>query len=202
MKLMLSFMLGVCILIVSAVEKNNDISDFNGEFEKCQANTKGVIMPTHWRVNRYAGKNAAVVATMEKEEVRTGKFALKVETEDGGFVQIFNGFTHLKVKAGDKIRISLWSKGSGTFKFGFYCNGVKNGKQGFISSIMCKDCKSDEDKWRQFVYIFKVRPLTRAKAVPNSLRAAIFVSTENSELFFDDLKIDRIDDTAKGGDKK
>lgn len=201
-KLMSALMIGACAMMVLAKAKNNDILDFNGGFEKCQANTKGVVMPTYWRVNKYVGKNASVVATMEKEEVRNGKFALKVETEEKGFVQFFNSHASIKVKAGEKIRISLCSKGDGTFKFGFYCNGLKNGKQAFITTIMSKDCKPDEDKWRQFTYVFKVRPLSRAKAMPNSLRVAIFVSSANSELLFDDLKVEKIDNAVKAGDKK
>ena len=186
---------GWCSILLGE-EKNGGLDEFNVGFEKCHPTTKGVIMPTYWLVNKFVSKNAESAATMEKKEVRNGRFALKIETEEDGHTYVFNRCS-LKVKKGDIIRFSIWGKGFGIFRIGFFCNGLKNDKQSFLTTILGKNCKPYEDEWTQFSYVFTVKPVSRAKALPNDLRLAIYVPNENSVLFFDDLKIEKYDEAKK-----
>ena len=177
------------MMFVQAGEKNGEMPALNGGFEKCQPTSQGVILPTNWLVDKSVTKNGAAAATMKTNEVRNGKFALRVETEPEGRIYVFNGFEKLKVDKGDKVRFSIWGKGSGTFRIGYYCNGLKNGKPSFLTTVLGKNCNPDKDKWQQFEYEFTVVPVSSAKAMPDTLRLVIYVPAGDSELFFDDAEV-------------
>lgn len=102
--------------------------DMNGDFEKCKPDSNGVILPEGWIINKGITKKSEIRITRNPDEIRNGKFALRIENEKDGNAY-FMKWQPVDVAPGDKIQCSIWAKGQGKLALGFITYGFHEGQK-------------------------------------------------------------------------
>ena len=165
--------------------------DFNGGFEKCQADTKGVPQALGWNKNRVVSKKAECRLTKESGCVKSGTFALMVETEEGGNC-FFRSLNSLPVAKGDTIEMEIFVKGSGKYNLQYIAYGADDPKRpAFLSTLGTGRAKSaNEEKWEKHSVKVTFNPPAKAKGKYTKFTIIPVINASgDAELFFDDFAI-------------
>lgn len=174
--------------------------DVNGGFERCTAETNGILTPAGWNLNRGISKNCSARATLEKDEVRTGNFSLNLECEEDG-VLYFRTLDQFPVNAGDKMRFRVFAKGEGTFRIMLLMMkgpGLSHTLR-TIGGLPDREVP-DEEKWTEIVHEITMAPVkTRDNKEAYSklwFLPMIHIKGE-ADIFLDDLSIEVIPNEDK-----
>lgn len=167
-------------------------ADYNGGFEKVNADSKGTILPVGWISNRRVTKNATVRASKESECFRSGTFGLLCEVEEKGCLS-FRALKMIPVKAGDTIKVSIYSKGAGKFAIQYIAYGLddKNISR-FISTLGFPRVQSaQEENWGLYSRSAKfVVPKKAVGKYDKFVILPVIYVYGNSEICFDDFSME------------
>ena len=164
--------------------------DFNGGFEKCQVSKNGVPQALGWNNNRAVSKKATVRLTKEAGCVKSGTFALMIETEEGGNC-FYRALPSIPVKVGDTIEMEIFVKGSGKYNLQYIAYGTDDPKHhAFLNTLGTGRVKSaNEDNWEK--HSVKVTFNTPPKARGNKFSKFAILPVINveadAEIYFDDF---------------
>jgi predicted HNH restriction endonuclease len=165
--------------------------DVNGGFEKVKAEVDGNLMPENWVRDKKLKSLAGVKIVFGDENVKNGKFALKIKPESNKAPHVYNWFNPIKTQTGEIFQIEISAKGKGTFGIFFYSYAA-NGTFLGTSAAKNKENKHfisiDSEKWLDDKLEFEVRKIKQK--FPELIRVAIVVKPD-SDICFDDLKISR-----------
>lgn len=165
---------------------------YNGNFETCVPNSKGVPQPWGWNKTRTVAKKAEVYLVKDAECVRSGKFALCSEVEKGGNL-FFRSLKEFPIDPGDTLEMEIYTKGTGKYSLQYIVNGVDNPK---YSSFLGTHGTgrhyqaAKEDKWEKYNPKVTFTPPPKAKGkFTKFVVIPVIVASEDSELYFDDFSI-------------
>lgn len=182
----------VCVMFVLFRLAFSETIEVNGGFEHCTASKSGIILPEGWLINAGVSKNALAYITREPDCLRTGKFALQIEVERGGTMYLMK-FHNLKARAGDAIKLSVWSMGKGKLALGFIQNSSAPGKHDVFLGTMMKPCSqiNSEEQWveSQFTYSIENKSKDKTNYEDFTLSPVIYVN-DKADLLLDDLKVE------------
>lgn len=169
--------------------------DMNGDFEKCKADSNGVILPEGWLINKGVTKKSEIQITKETDEVRGGKFALRIENEKDGTAYLMK-WQQVSVKPGDKINLTVWAKGKGRIALGFITNGIPEGRKNSVflgTSAWPVKPVASEDKWVETKNSYTITELKKDGMVCGSLTLTPVIYVEkDAELYLDDYTFELI----------
>ena len=175
--------------------------DINGGFERCSANSNGILTPVGWYLDKKISKNGEVRATTAKEEVCNGNFSINLESEEDGVIYFARLMDHFPVNAGDKIRFRVFVKGQGKFRI-LLLMMKGPGLDYMIRTIGGFPEKNiaDEENWTELKHEMKMIsvPATKSKETFSKLwfLPMIYVHGE-ADLYMDDLSIEVIPSEEK-----
>ena len=169
--------------------------DMNGDFEKCKPDSNGVILPEGWIINKGISKKSEIQITKEPDEIRNGKFALRIENEKDGTAYIMK-WQPVEVGPGDKIQCSVWVKGKGKIALEFITNGVLEGQKNsdFLgSSAWPVKQLNSETTWVETNNTYSVKEIKKDNKVYSKLSVIPIIYVENeAELCLDDYTFELI----------
>ena len=165
--------------------------DFNGGFEKCQADKKGIPQAAGWNKNRVVSKKAECRLTKEAGCVKSGTFALQAETEEKGHF-FYRSLKSIPVCEGDTIEMEIFAKGSGKYNLQYIVYGADDPKNiaFLVTAGTGRYQEASEDEWKK--YSAKVTFQAPAKAKGKFTKFVIIpviCADENAELYFDDFAL-------------
>ena len=163
--------------------------DFNGGFEKCQVSKNGVPQPLGWNNNRAVSKKATARLTKEAGCVKSGTFALMIETEEGGNC-FYRAIPTVPVKKGDSIEMEMFVKGSGKYSFQYIVYGADDPKHNaFLSTYGTGRPKdANEDNWQKHSVKVTFNPPAKAKGKFSKFAIIPVINVEaDAEIYFDDF---------------
>ena len=184
MKKIIAFLLAVLSITVFASE-----IDFNGGFEKCQASKSGVPQPLGWNNNRAVSKKATARLTKEAGCVKSGTFALMIETEEGGNC-FYRALQSIPVNKGDSIEMEIFVKGSGKYSLQYIVYGADDPKHhAFLSTYGTGRPKAaNEDNWQKHSVKVTFNPPAKAKGKFSKFAIIPVINVEaDAEIYFDDF---------------
>ena len=169
--------------------------DVNGGFERCTAETNGILTPAGWNLNRSISKNCSARATLEKDEVRTGNFSLNLECEEDG-VLYFRTLDQFPVNAGDKMRFRVFARGEGTFRIMLLMMHGPGLSYTLRTIGGLPDRKvADDEKWVEIVHEITMIPV-KTRDNKQSFTKLWFLPmihiNGEADIFLDDLSIEVI----------
>ncbi len=169
--------------------------DINGDFEKCKADSNGVILPEGWEINKSLTKKSEIRITKKTDEVRGGKFALCIENEKDGIAYFMNWQQQVSVKPGDKINFSIWVKGKGRIALGFIQYGIPAGQKNsvFLGSFAAPIRPvASEDTWVETSNTYTVAEPRKDGKVCGSLTLIPIIYVKDAEFYLDDYTFELI----------
>lgn len=163
---------------------------FNGSFENATADKHGILWPRFWYKTPIS-KETSVRLTKEPTEVRSGKFSFLVEQEGEKSVANVRYLKSFPVALKDKVRITLYARGTGKLQMMSILYQGGTGK--FLRTVgWGKAVKIDSpDKWIKLEFSDGF-PALRAKGTPITSYTFIPVIhiTGEAELLIDDMKLE------------
>lgn len=162
----------------------------NGNFEKCKADKKGTLMPEGWVINHGQTRKAEMQLTNDDGAAHGGKFAFDFEVEKGGQAFIMY-WKPQPIKPGDKLTISAFAKGTGSFQLGYILYGVpEGGKNSFLWTSSLGKFKPVEAQYKQFKKVVKFQqPVKNGKKCSNVVLIPVIIVDGGSTLLLDDYSI-------------
>ena len=171
------------------------VVELNGGFERCTAETNGILTPVGWNYNRSISKNSSVRATLDKDDVHAGNFSLNLECEEDGTLY-FRTLEPFPVNAGDKMRFKVFARGEGKFSIlllmmsGPGLSYTLRTIGGFPEKEV-----PDEDKWTEMVHETTMIPV-KTRDNKQSFTKLWFIPMIHvkgeAEILLDDLSIEII----------
>ena len=168
----------------------------NGGFEKCKAGKNGILMPEGWAPTKSQNKNASMQVTNDEDAPNSGKFAFDFEVEKGGqaFLTYWGplGDTS-KIKVGDKIKVSAFAKGTGSFQLAYILYGIPEGGKirAFMWTAVAGKFKvNNEDKYQKFEKTVSLQSVTKnGKKHTNVTLLPVIIVNGDSTILLDDYSI-------------
>lgn len=164
----------------------------NGDFEKCTPAKNGILMPEGWEINKGQTKKAEVQNTNEEGAAHKGKFALDFEVEKGGQAFLtYWGKTNAKVNLKDKVKMSAYVKGSGSFSLAYILYGVpEGGKHTFMWTAIVGKFKASGDQYQKFEKEITLRSFKKnGKECSNVMLYPVILVHGDSTLLMDDYTV-------------
>ena len=165
--------------------------DFNGGFEKCRANEKGIAQAFKWNRNKVVSKKSQVRLIKDADCVKSGNFSLLAEVEEGGHL-FYRSLEHFAIEPNDKIAMEIFAKGSGKYSLQYIVYGFNDPKkQIFLCTNGTGRPKSaQENQWVKHAVKVTFTPPAKAKGKFTKFTIIpVIVVESNSEIFFDDFDI-------------
>lgn len=164
---------------------------YNGGFETCVPDSKGIPQPWGWNKTRTVAKKAEVSLVKDAQCVKSGKFALYSEVGKGGNL-FFRSLKEFPIATGDTLEMEIYTKGTGKYSLQYIVNGSKDGKK-YVFLTTCGTGRyqvANEEKWQKYTPKVTFTPPAKAKGkFDKFVIIPVIVAEGDSELYFDDFAI-------------
>lgn len=191
---MKSTLLTSAFLFLASLSLFAEKIDMNGDFEKCKPDPSGIILPEGWLINKTISRKCEILITKEKDEVRNGKFALRIENESDGKAYLMK-WQPVTVQPGDRIKCSIWARGKGKIALGFLTYGTPEGRKNsdFLGTTAWPlKMVNHPDAWKETGNVYTVAQMKKDNVAYTKLILIPVIYVENgAELCLDDYTFER-----------
>lgn len=138
----------------------------NGDFEQCKYIQGLGLWPDSWHLDKSVTKNAIVELCEDAGAVYSGKYAVSMKCEKDGRAYIYH-HPLLKAENKDVLKVSVYLRGTGTFKVGFCIFGYEKEvrKMVHLTSVSSPVLQTSNGKWSKNEWTFRIPSIKKNHVV-------------------------------------